>query len=107
VLRYEDLRDRPAEALERVVAKFGLDLADTIARLEHGRPLDAGHVIGGNGVRHEGELRFDPGKERTRPRPPRWVEVMTVLFCWPLTGRYGYRRRGAPSAAAGIDPGHA
>ena len=69
VLRYEDLRDRPAETLERVAATFGLDVADTLTRLEHGWSLDTGHVIGGNGVRHDEDLRFDPGKERTRRVP--------------------------------------
>jgi hypothetical protein len=93
VLRYEDLRDRPVEAVRGIAQAFGLELADVVEHLERGGELSTGHVIGGNGVRHERGLRFDPGKERTRPRLPRWVEMVTVALCWPLMRRYGYRIR--------------
>ena len=67
LVRYEDLRDRPALVLTRIGAALGLDLADSIARLEQGAPLGVQHIIGGNDVRLEAGLRFDPQKERKRP----------------------------------------
>ena len=105
LLRYEDLRDRPAEALARIGQSFGLDLADSIRKLEAGEPLAVQHIIGGNDVRLEPGLRFDPGKERQRPPLPRWVEGMTVALCWPLMRRYGYSlRRGGPSGGGLLGP---
>jgi hypothetical protein len=57
-------------------------------------------MIGGNDVRLEGEVRFDPGKEKRRRRLPLAIELLTVLLCWPLMLRYGYplRRRGGGAA---------
>ena len=93
VLRYEDLRDDPQAALRRIEAAFGLDLSAVIEQVRIGAPLSAGHVIGGNGIRLEHGLRFDAAKERSRPPLPRWLELTTLLLCWPMMGRYGYRSR--------------
>lgn len=93
VVRYEDLRDDPEGALARIQATFGLDLGDAIERIRRDEPLAVGHVIGGNGIRLERGLRFDPGKEQTRPRLPRWLQLVTLALCWPMMGRYGYRIR--------------
>jgi hypothetical protein len=90
LVRYEDLRDRPAAVLAQIGAALGLDLADSIARLEQGAPLGVQHIIGGNDVRLEAGLRFDPQKERKRRPLPAWVERLTVALCWPLMRRYGY-----------------
>ena len=74
-----------------------------------GAVVEIGHNIGGNQVRLEQEVRFDPNKERTRPRLPRWLELVTVSLCWPLMRRYGYHIRtpsdpsaGSSSAASGV-----
>jgi hypothetical protein len=56
----------------------------------HNDALKFRHIIGGNDVRLEPGLRFDPQKERKRPKLPRWVERLTVALCWPLMRRYGY-----------------
>ena len=90
LVRYEDLRDRPAAVLARIGTALGLDLADSIARLEQEAPLGVQHIIGGNDVRLEAGLRFDPKKERKRRPLPAWVERLTVALCWPLMRRYGY-----------------
>jgi hypothetical protein len=37
VLRYEDLRDRPVEAVRGIAQAFGLELADVVEHLERGR----------------------------------------------------------------------
>jgi hypothetical protein len=103
ILRYEDLRDRPREALADIARAFRIDLGDVRALLDRGSVVEIGHNIGGNQVRLEQEVRFDPNKERTRPRLPRWLELVTVALCWPLMRRYGYQVRGrsGPSAGAG------
>jgi hypothetical protein len=95
-IRYEDLRDRPAEELARVGTAFGLDVKPVLEMVARGETLPAGHDIGGNDIRLEHGLRFDPKKETTRRALPRWVEMLTVALCWPLMGRYGYALRRTP-----------
>ena len=92
-IRYEDLRDRPAEELGRLGRRFGIDVAPVLEKVERRESLPAGHDIGGNDIRLEQGLRFDPGKEGTRRPLPRWVELMTLALCWPLMTRYGYALR--------------
>jgi hypothetical protein len=92
-LRYEDLRDRPAEAVRAIGAAFGLPLDDVAGRIERGEPFPVGHNVGGNHIRREGAVRFDPRAEKVRPAPPRWVGAATVALCWPLMLRYGYLGR--------------
>jgi hypothetical protein len=91
VVRYEDLRDDPAGILERIASSFELDISDVIEQIRADKILNTGHVIGGNGVRHESALRFDSGKEKTRPPLPLWARTTTILLCWPLMPYYGYR----------------
>jgi hypothetical protein len=95
-LRYEDLRDRPAEELRRLGRNLGIDVGVPIEMLARGETLPAGHDIGGNDIRLEHGLRFDPAKETTRRALPRWVELVTLAFCWPLMARYGYALRRPP-----------
>jgi Sulfotransferase family len=101
LVRYEDLRDRPAAVLGQIGGTFGLDLSGSVARLEQGTALGVQHVIGGNDVRLEAGLRFDPQKERRRQPLPRWVERLTVAVCWPLMRRYGYPLGAAPGPGGG------
>jgi hypothetical protein len=101
-VRYEDLRDRPAEELRRIGAFLGIGVEPLLERLATDRPLSPHHLIGGNDVRLQRGLRFDPSVERRRPSLPRWLELATLLLCWPLMRRYGYRLRpnGGPAGPA-------
>jgi hypothetical protein len=90
LIRYEDLRDDPAGTLELIGRELGLDLSDSVAKLRDRTPLGVRHIIGGNDVRLEPGLRFDPGRERSRRPLPAWVERLTVMLAWPLMRRYGY-----------------
>jgi hypothetical protein len=90
LIRYEDLRDDPSGTLELIGRELGLDLADSVAKLRDGTPLGVRHIIGGNDVRLEPGLRFDPARERSRRPLPAWVERLTVMLAWPLMRRYGY-----------------
>ena len=101
ILRYEDLRDRPKDALASIASAFGIDFGDVREMLDRGAVVEVGHNIGGNQVRLEQDVRFDPNKERSRPRLPRWLERITVALCWPLMRRYGYDARSSSDPAAG------
>jgi hypothetical protein len=92
-VRYEDLRDRPAAEIRRIGAALGLDLEEVVERFERGETFPVGHMIGGNDVRLEGKVRFDPGKETKRKRLPLALEGLAVAVCWPLMLRYGYPLR--------------
>ena len=74
----------------------GKDVKPVLEMVARGETLPAGHDIGGNDIRLEHGLRFDPQKETTRRALPRWVEMLTVALCWPLMGRYGYALRRTP-----------
>jgi hypothetical protein len=106
-IRYEDLRDRPADELARLGEALGIEVGPVLAMLARGETLPAGHDIGGNDVRLEKGLRFDPGRETTRRALPRWVELLTVALCWPLMGRYGYALRREPARLGPTAPGRA
>ncbi|MGD9508841.1 MAG: sulfotransferase [Geminicoccaceae bacterium] len=101
LIRYEDLRDDPSGTLERIGRELGLDLSDSVARLRDGAPLGVRHIIGGNDVRLERGLRFEPGRERRRRPLPLWVERLTVMLAWPLMRRYGYSGERATGRAGG------
>lgn len=96
-IRYEDLRDNPNGELERLGRTLGIDVVQSISKLEQGSALSVGHNIGGNAIRLEQQLRFDPNREAQRLKLPRWVELVTVLLCWPLMLIYGYPITRAPA----------
>jgi hypothetical protein len=104
-VRYEDLRNEPAREVRRIGSALGLPVEDVAQRLERGEAFAVGHNIGGNQIREGARtIRFEPGKERSRGRLPRGIEIMTVLLCWPLMLRYRYplgrQRRAAVAAPA-------
>ena len=47
--RYEDLRDRPKEALAQITRTFGIELQDVRDMLDRGAVVEIGHNIGGMG----------------------------------------------------------
>ncbi len=79
--------------MARVGAALGLDVKPVLVMVERGETLPVGHDIGGNDIRLDHGLRFDPKKETTRRALLRWVELLTVALCWPLMGCYGYAIR--------------
>jgi hypothetical protein len=103
-LRYEDLRDQPVTAVRRIGTTFGLPVADVIEMIEQGEAFPVGHNVGGNHIRREGAVRFDPQAEHLRPPLPRWAELVTIALCWPLMRRYGYLASGRGDAAPSGTP---
>ena len=64
---YEELLTDPSEVLARIERELGIDLSDAKAVIEHDRPLDAGHEIGGNRTLRSGPSGF----RRLAARPVR------------------------------------
>lgn len=91
LVRYEDLSARPAVELRRIGAALKLSVDGPVDRIERGDGFPIGHNIGGNQIAKEGMVRFLPGQKPERARLPRAIERGTVLLCWPLMRRYGYR----------------
>lgn len=89
-IRYEDLRAQPEAVLVEIGRAFALNLDDVRNKLRRDESFAVGHNIGGNRIRHEGAVRFDPAKSGRRSDLPRWLKVVTTTFCWPLMLRYGY-----------------
>jgi hypothetical protein len=91
-VRYEDLCDRPLAEIQRIGNAFGIPLDDLLGKLERGEPMPIGHNLGGNQIRHDKRVTFNPdkGKEYSLPR---WLDLMTVVACWPLMLAYGYSLR--------------
>ncbi len=92
-VRYEDLCEDPAGEISRIGEALGIDVAPVIEGLASGRAFPVGHNVGGNRIRFQREVRFDPQREHARPPLPRWLLVSMYLLCWPLMLRYGYARR--------------
>lgn len=107
-IRYEDLRDDPRRELSRLGEALGIDVRRSIKMLEGGQRFSAGHNIGGNAIRLDQQLRFDPQREAQRQRLPRWLELVTLGLCWPLMLAYGYplrRSRPRPAVDANASAG--
>lgn len=97
-VRYEDLCRDPAGELRRIGEAFAIDLEPVIARLRAGEDFAVGHNVGGNQIRFEGRLRFDPERERRRPPLPVWLRFTVTALCWPLMLAYGYPLSGTGSS---------
>lgn len=89
-IRYEDLCRDPAAELQRVGHAFNINVEAVITRLHSGMPLAVGHNVGGNQIRFERNLRFDPNREHRRPQLPVWLRITIIAMCWPLMLAYGY-----------------
>ncbi len=89
-LRYEDFVADPEDALERIGSLIGLDLTDVADAASSGKPLRAGHNIGGNRTKKSGNitLRAD-AKEWKGVLSPTERRLSWALMGW-LMRRYGY-----------------
>ena len=93
-MRFEDLCAQPATELERLASAFGLDRAelDALSRKATAQePLEVGHNLLGNHLRHADVLTFDPGGGRREISMPGWLTAIIFVLCGPLMRRYGYR----------------
>lgn len=100
-IRYEDFCDHPAAEIRRVGAAFAIPLEDLVDRIETGRKLEIGHNVGGNQIRRGDKVAFDPERGKGQDLP-RWLELATLVLCWPVMIAYGYPLRAQPTSSAGV-----
>lgn len=119
-IRYENLCARPQGELDRLGATLGVPVGGVAERVAGNDAFSTGHMLGGNPVRHEGKVAFDPTRQARREVPPLYVRLIVLAICWPLMLRYGYLASPAATAsrlaaagggtgagAAGAGPGQA
>ncbi len=91
-LRYEDFVADPKSALERIGSLIELDLREVADAASSGKPMQAGHNIGGNRTKKSGIITLRPDDEEwKRALSPTQKRLSWLLMGW-LMRRYGYKR---------------
>ena len=91
-LRYEDFVADPKGALERIGSLLELDLTDVADAASSGKPMQAGHNVGGNRTKKSETITLRPdAKEWRTALSPTEQRLSWALMGW-LMRRYGYKR---------------
>src|SRR5215212_1151726 len=90
-LRYEDFVADPRSALERVGSLVGLDLSEVAAAAASGRPMQAGHNIGGNRTKKSGTITLRPDAQEWKADLSASEQRLSWLSMGWLMHRYGYK----------------
>ncbi len=91
-LRYEDFVADPKGALERIGSLLQLDLTDVADAASSGKPMQAGHNVGGNRTKKSGIITLRPDAQEWRTAlSPTEQRLAWILMGW-LMRRYGYNR---------------
>jgi len=91
-LRYEDFVADPKGALERIGSLLELDLTDVADAASSGKPMQAGHNVGGNRTKKSGLITLRPDAQEWRTAlSPTEQRLSWMLMGW-LMRRYGYKR---------------
>jgi hypothetical protein len=92
-LRYEDFVADPNSALERIGSLIDLDLTDVANAASSGKPMQAGHNIGGNRTKKSTMITLRPelAEEWKTALSPTEQRLSWMLIGW-LMRRYGYDR---------------
>ena len=91
-LRYEDFVADPKGALERIGSLLELDLTDVAEAASSGKPMQAGHNVGGNRTKKSGIITLRPDAQEWRTAlSPTEQRLSWALMGW-LMRRYGYKR---------------
>jgi hypothetical protein len=90
-LRYEDFVADPRSALERVGSLVGLDLSEVAAAAASGRPMQAGHNIGGNRTKKSGTITLRPDAQEWKADLSASERRLSWLSMGWLMHRYGYK----------------
>ena len=89
-VRYEDLVERPDEALGRIGAFLGADLSEVRRKVRGGESFPVGHNTGGNRMRQGGAVKLRVDREWER-RLPAVERAAFWLLAWPWALLFGYR----------------
>jgi hypothetical protein len=91
-LRYEDFVADPKGALERIGSLVELDLTDVADATSSGKPMQAGHNVGGNRTKKSEILTLRPDAQEWRTAlSPAKQRLSWMSMGW-LMRRYGYKR---------------
>jgi hypothetical protein len=91
-LRYEDFVADPKTALKSIGSLLDLDLTDVADAASSGKPIPAGHNVGGNRTKESGFITLRPdAKEWKTALSSAEQQLSWILMGW-LMRRYGYDR---------------
>jgi Sulfotransferase family len=91
-LRYEDFVADPKGALERIGFLLELDLTDVAEAATSGKPMQAGHNVGGNRTKKSGIITLRPDAQEWRTAlSPTEQRLSWASMGW-LMRLYGYKR---------------
>jgi hypothetical protein len=91
-LRYEDFVADPKGALERIGSLLDLDLTELADAVSSGKPMQAGHNVGGNRTKKSGTITLRPDTQEWRTAlTPTEQRLSWALMGW-LMRPYGYKR---------------
>jgi sulfotransferase family protein len=91
-LRYEDFVADPKTALERIGSLMEHDLSGLADAASSGKPMQAGHNIGGNRTKKSGTITLRPDDKEWKTALSHTEQRLSwVLIGW-LMRRYGYAR---------------
>ena len=91
-LRYEDFVADPRAALERIGSLLEVDLSDVANAASAGKPMQAGHNIGGNRTKKSGVITLRPDAEEWRSALSPAERRLSWVLMGRLMRRYGYKR---------------
>ena len=91
-LRYEDFVADPKGALERIGSLLDLDMTELADAASTGKPMQAGHNVGGNRTKKSGTITLRPDTQEWRTAlTPTEQRLSWALMGW-LMRPYGYKR---------------
>ncbi len=91
-LRYEDFVADPKGALERIGSLLELDLTDVADAASSGKPMQAGHNVGGNRTKKSETITLRPDAQEWKSTlSPTEQRLSWASMGW-LMRRYGYKR---------------
>jgi hypothetical protein len=91
-LRYEDFVADPKSALKRIGSLIEVDLRDVADAASSGKPMQAGHNIGGNRTKKSGAITLRPDAQEWRTALSPTEQLLSWMSMGWLMRRYGYDR---------------
>jgi Sulfotransferase family len=91
-LRYEDFVADPKTALERIGSLIELDLTNVADAASSGKPMHAGHNIGGNRTKKSGTVTLRPDAQEWKSALSPTEQRLSWMSMGWLMRRYGYER---------------
>ena len=89
-VRYDDLCARPEIVLKRISEFIEADLSEVIQLVQSKCGLKVGHLIGGNKIRRNRSVVFDPKAGKNKPPVPGRYRIFLQLLTFPVRAYYRY-----------------